>query len=175
MLSGFFVNHDGVYRRAAAGEHYYDYRGGMWACISVLENSIPVAQSIEKATIIPVALLGAGLIFLCGRIWGKGNASEVNPEWRDCCLLMPALVVLMGWVILMFLTDLNIRAIGRKPIAQVVQTLWLVPSVISFFNGWVWAVLLIPVGSQLCFALGYGGARWECYAAVRATLVVICW
>ncbi|SUG72628.1 phosphate-binding protein [Salmonella enterica subsp. enterica] len=37
--------------------------GGMWACISVLENSIPVAQSIEKATIIPVALLGAGLIF----------------------------------------------------------------------------------------------------------------
>ncbi|SUH01428.1 phosphate-binding protein [Salmonella enterica subsp. enterica] len=60
--------------------------GGMWACISVLENSIPVAQSIEKATIIPVALLGAGLIFLCGRIWGKGNASEVNPEWRDCCL-----------------------------------------------------------------------------------------
>lgn len=62
---------DGVYRRAAAGEHYYDYRGGMWACISVLENSIPVAQSIEKATIIPVALLGAGLIFLCGRIWGR--------------------------------------------------------------------------------------------------------
>lgn len=45
--------------------------GGMWACISVLENSIPVAQSIEKATIIPVALLGAGLIFLCGRIWGR--------------------------------------------------------------------------------------------------------
>ncbi|SUI13184.1 phosphate-binding protein [Salmonella enterica subsp. enterica serovar Enteritidis] len=88
--------------------------GGMWAYISVLENSIPIAQSIEKATIIPVALLGAGLIFLCGRIWGKGNASEVNPEWRDCCLLMPALVVLMGWVILMFLTDLNIRAIGRK-------------------------------------------------------------
>lgn len=156
----FFVNHNGVYRRAAAGEHYYDYRGGTWACISVLENSIPVARSIEEATIIPVALLGAGLIFLCGRIWGKGNASEVNPEWRDCCLLMPALVVLMGWVILMFLTDLNIRAIGRKPIAQVVQTLWLVPSVISFFNGWVWAVLLIPVGSQLCFALGYGGARW---------------
>ncbi|EMY3036349.1 PstS family phosphate ABC transporter substrate-binding protein [Salmonella enterica] len=134
--------------------------GGTWACISVLENSIPVARSIEEATIIPVALLGAGLIFLCGRIWGKGNASEVNPEWRDCCLLMPALVVLMGWVILMFLTDLNIHAIGRKPIAQVVQTLWLVPSVISFFNGWVWAVLLIPVGSQLCFALGYGGARW---------------
>lgn len=63
MLSGFFVNHDGVYRRAAAGEHYYDYRGGMWAYISVLENSIPIAQSIEKATIIPVALLGAGLIF----------------------------------------------------------------------------------------------------------------
>lgn len=134
--------------------------GGMWAYISVLENSIPVARSIEEATIIPVALLGAGLIFLCGRIWGKGNASEVNPEWRDCCLLMPALVVLMGWVILMFLTDLNIRAIGCKPIAQVVQTLWLVPRVISFFNGWVWAVLLIPVGSQLCFALGYGGARW---------------
>lgn len=37
--------------------------GGMWAYISVLENSIPIAQSIEKATIIPVALLGAGLIF----------------------------------------------------------------------------------------------------------------
>lgn len=34
--------------------------GGMWACISVLENSIPVAQSIEKATIIPVALLAQG-------------------------------------------------------------------------------------------------------------------
>ncbi len=118
MLIGFFVNHNGVYRRAAAGEHYYDYRGGMWAYISVLENSIPVARSIEEATIIPVALLGAGLIFLCGRIWGKGNASEVNPEWRDCCLLMPALVVLMGWVILMFLTDLNIRAIGCKPIAR---------------------------------------------------------
>lgn len=45
--------------------------GGTWACISVLENSIPVARSIEEATIIPVALLGAGLIFLCGRIWGK--------------------------------------------------------------------------------------------------------
>lgn len=45
--------------------------GGMWACISVLENSIPVAQSIEKATIIPVVLLGVGLIFLCGRIWGR--------------------------------------------------------------------------------------------------------
>ncbi|TGC08424.1 phosphate ABC transporter substrate-binding protein, partial [Salmonella enterica subsp. enterica serovar Enteritidis] len=39
--------------------------GGMWAYISVLENSIPIAQSIEKAAIIPVALLGAGLIFLC--------------------------------------------------------------------------------------------------------------
>lgn len=34
--------------------------GGMWAYISVLENSIPIAQSIEKATIIPVALLARG-------------------------------------------------------------------------------------------------------------------
>lgn len=129
--------------------------GGMWACISVLENSIPVAQSIEKATIIPVVLLGVGLIFLCGRIWGKGNASEVNPEWRDCCLLMPALVVLMGWVILMFLTDLNIRAIGRKPIAQVVQTLWLVPQRNILFQrlgmgsvahpGWLAALFCIRV------------------------------
>lgn len=130
----------------------------MWACISVLENSIPVAQSIEKATIIPVALLGAGLIFLCGRIWGKGNASEVNPEWRDCCLLMPALVVLMGWVILMFLTDLNIRAIGRKPIARS-KRFWLVPSVISFSTAG-YGRCCSSVGSQLCFALGYGGARW---------------
>ncbi len=47
--------------------------GGMWACISVLENSIPVAQSIEKATIIPVALLGAGLIFFLWPNMGKGK------------------------------------------------------------------------------------------------------
>ncbi len=72
---------------------------------------------------------------------------------------MPALVVLMGWVILMFLTDLNIHAIGRKPIARGANALVSTQRNI-LFNGWVWAVLLIPVGSQLCFALGYGGARW---------------
>lgn len=47
--------------------------GGTWACISVLENSIPVARSIEEATIIPVALLGAGLIFLLWPDMGKGK------------------------------------------------------------------------------------------------------
>lgn len=46
--------------------------GGTWAYISVLENSIPVAQSIEKATIIPVALL-AQVNFSLWPDMGKGK------------------------------------------------------------------------------------------------------
>ncbi len=91
-----------------------------------------------------------------------------------CC---PPLVVLMGWVILMFLTDLNIRAIGRKPI-RVVQTLVKNTQRNILFNGWVWAVLLIPVACAACLHCGYGGARWECYAAGAGytcrNLLVIC-
>ncbi len=48
QLIGFFVNHNGVYRRC----WYIITIIVKWAYISVLENSIPVARFIEEATII---------------------------------------------------------------------------------------------------------------------------
>ncbi len=90
---------------------------------------------------------------------------------------MPALVVLMGWVILMFLTDLNIRAIGRKPIARSANAL--VSTQRNILFQWLgmgsvahpgWLAALFCIGVWRC-ALGVlrGGAGYSC-----RNLLVIC-
>lgn len=135
--------------------------GLLWLIITLAADSIPVSRTISDTAVIPIIILGAWMTFICGRIWARENAPEPQAGWRDCVLLLPALLMLLGWVVLMHDAKLDIGKLDSYGIASVAIWPWLLPNAMSLLHGWIWGALIIPVGSQICFALGYGGARWR--------------
>lgn len=70
--------------------------GLLWLIITLAADSIPVSRTISDTAVIPIIILGAWMTFICGRIWARENAPEPQARWRDCVLLLPALLMLLG-------------------------------------------------------------------------------
>ena len=97
-----------------------------------------------------VAMLGLG------GLWARFTRPEVNGAARQCVLLVPALLVLVAWVFIMNHYDLSFRRrryylydylmLGAFP--------WHYINSAALSFGWLWAMVVIPVGTQMGFMLG---------------------
>lgn len=132
--------------------------GTFGALVAIVEDSINVPSRVSDVTTLLMFMLGGGAMFASGRLWAHENITEERAEWRDCLLLLPALLALLTWIILLQWAGLSFRNIGA--IWQTITLLpWLGVNVISILSGWYWGIVVIPVGTQLCFMLGYSGSR----------------
>lgn len=97
---------------------------------------------------------GAAIMFACGRIWSAKNGPSPLAGWRQSLLLLPALMALLSWIIMLQQANLSFKHLNFT--WQVASLLpWLGTNVVSILSGWHWGIVVIPVGSQFCFSLGY--------------------
>ncbi|WP_434661272.1 PstS family phosphate ABC transporter substrate-binding protein [Klebsiella sp. MISC125] len=110
---------------------------------------------IEKEPVIfyvPCAVVMLGL----GWLWARFTRPEANSAARQCVLLVPALLVLIAWVLILNHHDLSFRRtrfyyynylmLGAFP--------WYYINLVVLSLGWLWAMVAIPVGTQICFTFG---------------------
>ncbi|EDT2960533.1 PstS family phosphate ABC transporter substrate-binding protein [Salmonella enterica subsp. enterica] len=97
---------------------------------------------------------GCVVMLIVGWLWARYTRPTLNIPSRHCLLLLPALLVLTAWVAIMQYTGYSFVS---KAYANLFY--WSFPwwgiDLIVLLSGWYWGMVLIPVGSQLGFTLGY--------------------
>lgn len=99
--------------------------------------------------------LGALAMFIEGAVWGKRcTRPELNSSLRYCLMLLPALLVLIAWIMIVQNAQFSFRGEGYANLL-----FWALPwwglNIGFIISGWYWGMLIIPVGSQVIFTLGY--------------------
>ncbi|EEC0294614.1 PstS family phosphate ABC transporter substrate-binding protein [Salmonella enterica subsp. enterica] len=97
---------------------------------------------------------GCVVMLIVGWLWARYTRPTLNIPSRHCLLLLPALLALTAWVAIMQYTGYSFVS---KAYANLFY--WSFPwwgiDLIVLLSGWYWGMVLIPVGSQLGFTLGY--------------------
>lgn len=95
-------------------------------------------------------ILGGGAMFIVGQKWDQHG----NPPWRQCLLLLPALIALGLWIVAMEQGELNFSS---KPVMRLFWELlpWFLINITCVLSGWFWGIIVISAGSQILFAFGY--------------------
>ncbi|QXX25523.1 PstS family phosphate ABC transporter substrate-binding protein [Salmonella enterica subsp. salamae] len=97
---------------------------------------------------------GCVVMAIVGWLWARYTKPALNTPIRHCLLLLPALLVLAAWVAIMLYTGYSFVS---KAYANLF--IWSLPwwglDLIALLSGWYWGMVLIPVGSQIGFTLGY--------------------
>lgn len=112
----------------------------------------------ESTTVWDVFVPGCMVMFFLGRLWAKYTKPAINTPLRHSLLLLPALPVLAAWVAIM-------QYSGYSFVNEAYAYLffWSLPwwgiDLIALLSGQYWVMVLIPVGSQVGFVLGY---CWQC-------------
>lgn len=97
---------------------------------------------------------GCVVMAIVGWLWARYTKPALNTPFRHCLLLLPALLVLVAWVAIMQYT-------GYSFVSKAYMNLfnwslpWLGIDLLALLSGWYWGMVLIPVGSQIGFTLGY--------------------
>ncbi|MTH48520.1 PstS family phosphate ABC transporter substrate-binding protein [Intestinirhabdus alba] len=97
--------------------------------------------------------LGGVAMFALGYGWAKFATPQENGAARQNVLLVPALLVLLVWVTMLHLADLSFVDMTENPLLLITLP-WMGITLFSLLSGWLWGMVLIPVGTQLCFTLG---------------------
>lgn len=105
-------------------------------------------------------MLTSVMMFACGRLWARESQSETCVEWRHCCLILPAILALICWVFTLQQAGLEFTQVKVNWLSTVLIAPWMGAYIVALLNQWYWDILLLPVCSQVCFALGYGGKQW---------------
>lgn len=97
--------------------------------------------------------LGGVMMFLMGWLWARFTQPKENNALRQSLLLLPALLVLLCWIVIMQRSVLGFssRWFG---IMFKLGLPWMGINLIALLTGWFWAMVIIPVGTQACFTLG---------------------
>ncbi len=80
--------------------------------------------------------LGAIMLFFSGRVWAGDSAPEKREiaAWRQCFFLLPALLILVGWIITLHLADYQFRQMGADWLANLMLP-WLGVLLVSLVGG----------------------------------------
>ncbi|HCK0932447.1 PstS family phosphate ABC transporter substrate-binding protein [Klebsiella oxytoca] len=113
-------------------------------------------ESQTAATAIAYLMFAAGaaLMFASGRVWSDKQESALLAGWRQSLLLLPVLMALLTWIIMLQRAELSFKQLNFFWLSTFLLP-WFGISVLSALSGWYWGIVVIPVGSQLCFTLGY--------------------
>ncbi|WP_149452191.1 PstS family phosphate ABC transporter substrate-binding protein [Escherichia albertii] len=100
--------------------------------------------------------LGAIIIFFSGRVWAGDSVPEKREVaiWRQSLFLLPALLILAGWIITLHLADYQFRQMGADWLANLMLP-WQGVLLLSLISGDYWWIVIIPVGAHISFSLGY--------------------
>lgn len=95
-------------------------------------------------------MLGGAAMFIAGHKWDQNG----NPPWRQCLLLLPALIALGLWVIALEQGELSF---GSRPVMRLLWELlpWFFLNITCVLSGWFWGIIVFSAGAQMLFALGY--------------------
>lgn len=95
-------------------------------------------------------ILGGIAMFIVGQKWDRNG----SPPWRQCLLLLPALIALSLWIIAM---EQGALSFSSKPVMRLFWELlpWFLLNITWVLSGWFWGIIVVSAGSQILFALGY--------------------
>nr|WP_235892127.1 hypothetical protein [Klebsiella spallanzanii] len=97
---------------------------------------------------------GCVVMLIVGWLWARYTRPTLNIPSRHCLLLLPALLALTAWVAIMQYTGYSFVS---KAYANLFY--WSLPwwgiDLLALLSGWYWGMVLIPVGTQIGFTLGY--------------------
>ena len=115
------------------------------------------AESVLTLLLFP---LGSLAMFVVGKRWVKYTKPELNNALCHCLLLLPALLVLVAWVIIMQYNRFSFSVENDTYGTLFFFSFpWWGIDLISVISGWHWGMVVIPAGSQIFFTLGY---YWQC-------------
>jgi len=141
--------------------------GMIGGCLSLIAEIFGESQRVSSAIIQLIFLTGAGLMFASGRVWKDKGESASLSGWRQSLLLFPAVLALLSWIILLQRAELSFQRLSYDWITIPLLP-WFGSSVISVLSGGYWGVIVIPVGSQLFFTLGYYRLHQHCAISRQA-------
>ncbi|EEE2000655.1 PstS family phosphate ABC transporter substrate-binding protein [Salmonella enterica subsp. enterica serovar Kotte] len=97
---------------------------------------------------------GCVMMFIIGWLWARFTRPALNVPSRHSLLLLPALLALAAWVEIMQYTGYSFVSKAYANLFFWSPPWWGI-DLIVLLSGWYWGMVLIPVGSQLGFTLGY--------------------
>ncbi|EOY1444561.1 hypothetical protein ACP1ZQ_001774 [Escherichia albertii] len=113
-------------------------------------------NSPEKSFLLwGVLLLGGLMMFVEGVVWGKRcSNSALNTPLRYCLMLLPALLLLIIWIVIMSSAHQNYSYNTYADFLFLAFPWWGI-NLYFLISGWAWGMLIIPICSQVLFTLGY--------------------
>ncbi|EJM9603493.1 TPA: hypothetical protein ACN607_002891 [Escherichia albertii] len=113
-------------------------------------------NSPEKSFLLcGVLLLGGLMMFVEGAVWGKRcSNSALNTPLRYCLMLLPALLLLIIWIVIISSAHQNYSYNTYADFLFLAFPWWGV-NLYFLISGWAWGMLIIPICSQILFTLGY--------------------
>ncbi|EME8538387.1 PstS family phosphate ABC transporter substrate-binding protein [Salmonella enterica] len=116
----------------------------------------PLEDHLSTAWLVLICLM----MFACGRVWARENQPEASVEWRHCFLLLPAILGLICWIFVMQQAGLDFMNMKLNWLVSAFIIPWMGIFIVTLLEQWYWGLILLPIGSQVSFALGYGGKQW---------------
>lgn len=97
--------------------------------------------------------LGGVMTFFVGWLWARFTSAKENNALRQSLLLLPALLVLIMWIVVMQRAGFSFSS-QWFGLMWTIGLPWMGINLIALLSGWYWAMVIIPVGTQVCFTLG---------------------
>lgn len=107
-------------------------------------------------TLVPYAL-GGVTMFASGWLWARITPAKEYKALHQSLLLLPAALLLLAWVVTMQSAGLSFSSLCEHGCGFFSAVSWPWGGVlfVAGINGQYWDMVIVPVGAQVCFALGY--------------------
>lgn len=151
--------------------------GVVIAIVVLIADLLKMGGPLEDHSLAALIVLTCLMMVAGGRVWSRENSPESHAEWRHGLLLLPAIVVLISWMLAMQRADLDFLHLNSNGLIAVLIP-WFGIDIVMLLEQNYWGLVLFPVCSQVSFALGYGGKQWlSCRAKPRSislAILVLC-
>ncbi|WP_437889443.1 PstS family phosphate ABC transporter substrate-binding protein [Phytobacter sp. V91] len=125
--------------------------------VPLMANGMAFVGFISNDVVVTITLyiLCSLLMLAAGWLWAKVMQPQENNALRQSLLLLPAVVVLCAWLVIMQLTGLSFTSQYWFSYYIPLIAPWFFVSFLAVLSAQFWAMVVIPVGAQVCFTLGY--------------------
>lgn len=129
--------------------------------------NLDVSSELERLLTLASFIIGGMLMLVAGRLLPLRNA---DVAFRQMVLMLPAVIIGSAWVTIVFLSGLSFNTPYYEWLFWF-NPVWAVVNFMALLTGWYWGMVIIPVGTQICFTLGYW---WRHHQYREAKNVTVC-